>query len=53
MKITDTMTYTLWSNGGKHEWIVRDGENIVKRSGLVFRSRSAANTNLKKTLGIS
>lgn len=41
------MTYTIWSNAGKHEWIVREGEEIVKRSGLVFNSRYAANKDLK------
>lgn len=36
------MTYTIWSNGGKFEYIIREGEEITKRSGLIFNSRSAA-----------
>lgn len=42
------MTYTIWSNGGKHEWILRDGEIIVARSGMVFNSRAAAKRALIK-----
>ena len=44
------MTYTVWSNAGKHEWIIRIGENIVARSGLVFNSRSAAVKDLNKAV---
>lgn len=44
------MTYTLWSNGGKHEWIIRDGENIVARSGLIFNNRAAAKRAMLKAL---
>ncbi len=36
------MTYTIWSNAGKFEWIVRNGEDIVSRSGLIYNSRAAA-----------
>lgn len=36
------MTYTIWGNGGKFEWIIRDGEIITKRSGMIFNSRAAA-----------
>jgi hypothetical protein len=45
------MTYVIWSNAGKHEWIVSEGEEIVQRSGLIFNSRSAAKTNMNKTMG--
>jgi hypothetical protein len=48
------MTYTIWSNGGRYEWILRrqvegleDGE-IVHRSGLVHRSRGVAFTAMKR-----
>jgi len=44
------MTYTIWSNGGKFEWIIREGEEIVKRSGLVFNSRAAAKRAMIKEL---
>lgn len=44
------MAYTIWSNGGKFEWIIRDGEKIVKRSGLVFNSRAAAKREMVKAL---
>jgi hypothetical protein len=36
------MTLTLWSNSGRHEFLIRDGETIVARSGLVHPSRAAA-----------
>lgn len=42
------MTYTIWSNGGKYEWIIRDADSIVKRSGMVFNSRAAAKRDLMK-----
>lgn len=44
------MTYTIWSNGGKHEWIIRKGENIVARSGLIFNNRGAAKRAMVKAL---
>jgi hypothetical protein len=44
------MTYTIWSNCGKFEWIIRDGETIVKRSGLIFNSHSAAKRDMLKNL---
>lgn len=44
------MTYTIWSNAGKHEWIVRNGENIVARSGLIFNNRGAAKRAMDKAL---
>lgn len=42
------MTYTIWSNGGRFEWILRDGETIVKRSGMIFTTRAAAKRALMK-----
>jgi quercetin dioxygenase-like cupin family protein len=36
------MTLTLWSNNSKHEFIIRDGDTIVARSGLVHSTRAAA-----------
>lgn len=36
------MTYTIWSNGGRYEWIIRNGEGIVARSGLIYLTRSRA-----------
>lgn len=44
-------TFTIWSNAGRYEWIVREGDDIIERSGLVFRSRSAAKTNMFKVMG--
>lgn len=44
------MTYTIWSNGGKFEWLLRDGEEIVKRSGLIYNSRGAAKRAMLKAL---
>jgi hypothetical protein len=44
------MTYTIWSNCGKFEWIIRDGETIVKRSGLIFNNRNAAKRDMLKNL---
>ena len=28
------MTYTIWSNGGKFEWLIRNGKTVIDRSGL-------------------
>jgi len=42
------MTYTIWSNGGKYEWIIRAGETIVSRSGMIFNSYSAAKRAMLK-----
>jgi hypothetical protein len=44
------MTYTIWSNGRKFEYVIRNGEEIISRSGLVFNSRSAAYKALVKSL---
>lgn len=44
------MTYTIWSNGGKFEWLLSNGEEIVKRSGLIYNSRSAAKRAMMKAL---
>lgn len=44
------MTYTIWSNGGKFEWIIRNGENIVSRSGLIFNNHASAKRALMKAL---
>lgn len=45
------MTYTIWSNSGKFEYIVRDGENIVTRSGMIFNNRAAAKRAMIKAIG--
>lgn len=45
------MTYTIWSQAGKHEWIIREDGEIIKRSGLIFNSRSAAKTNMNNFIG--
>lgn len=44
------MTYTIWSNAGKFEWIIRRGENIVLRSGLIHKNYSAAKRAMLKAL---
>jgi hypothetical protein len=46
------MTYTIWSNGGKFEWIIRVGENIVARSGLIFRYHGQAKRDLYRNLNV-
>lgn len=46
----DNRTYTIWSNARKFEWLVRDGEQISARSGLISNTRSAALSALKKVL---
>ena len=46
------MTYTIWSNGGKFEWIIREGETIVKRSGMIFNDRTAAKRALLGALAL-
>lgn len=45
------MRFTIWSNGGRHEWLLYDdGESIRARSGLIFPSRSRAQTDLRRYL---
>lgn len=44
------MTYTIWSNGGRFEWIIREGEEIVKRSGMIFTNRAAAKRAMMKAI---
>lgn len=41
----DTRTLTTWSNAGRWEAIIYDGDIIVYRTGLRYRSRSAAKTD--------
>lgn len=36
------MTFTIWSNAGKFEWIAMIGDTVLDRSGLVFNSHKAA-----------
>jgi hypothetical protein len=36
------MTYTVWSNGGRHEYIARVDGQIVARSGMIYSSRKQA-----------
>jgi len=44
------MTYTIWGNGGRYEWLIRDGENIVARSGQIFTSYAKAKRAMLKAL---
>jgi hypothetical protein len=44
------MTYTIWGNGGRYEWLIRKDEYIVKRSGMIFTSHSAAKRALMREL---
>jgi len=36
------MTFTIWSNAGKFEWIAMVGETVLDRSGLKYKSHTAA-----------
>jgi hypothetical protein len=36
------MTYTIWSQGRRYEWIAYEGERVVARSGLIFTSYARA-----------
>lgn len=36
------MTLTLWSNAGRHEFIIRKDGKIIASSGLIYPNRSAA-----------
>ena len=45
---TFSFSFTLWSNAGKHEWIVYNGDTVLNRSGLVFNNRAAAKRSLEK-----
>jgi len=40
------LTTTIWSNAGRHEWIIRKDEEIIARSGLIFTSRARATRKL-------
>ena len=42
------MTYRIWSNGSKFEWIIFDGDNVVERSGLIFNNFAAAKRAFRK-----
>jgi hypothetical protein len=44
------MRYTIWSNGGKFEWILWNGEHIASRSGLIHNSHGAAKRAMLKAL---
>lgn len=44
------MRYTIWSSAGKFEWIIWDGDNILRRSLMVFRNYSAAKRAMRKAL---
>jgi hypothetical protein len=48
--MTDNRTYTIWGNGGKYEWIVRDGERITARSNPIYNSYAAAKRAMVKAL---
>ena len=47
---TENLRYTIWSNGGRHEWIVYLDDEVVDRSGLVHANRSKARTDLRRWL---
>lgn len=36
------MTLTLWSNAGKHEFLLYRGDRLIARSGLVHPNRASA-----------
>ena len=44
------MTYTIWKNGGKFEWIVRKDESIIGRSGMIFNTYNSAKRAMMKWL---
>jgi len=44
------MTYTIWKNGTKYEWLIRDGETIIDRSGLIYNGYTQAKRSLLKAL---
>lgn len=46
------MTYTIWSNSGKHEYLVYEGSAVILRSGLVFTTRAAAKRAMLKELAV-
>ena len=43
-------TYTIWGNGGKFEWLLRYGENIVARSGPIHNSYRTAYRAMVKAM---
>lgn len=47
----ENLRFTIWSNAGKHEWLVYDGDEVVDRSGLNFSSRAKARADLRRWLG--
>lgn len=46
------MRYTIWSSARKYEWIIwaECGEEIVRRSGMIHTSYSAAKRAMLKAL---
>ncbi len=49
--MTNAASYTIWKNGTKHEWLVRDADGeTVARSGLIFSSYAAAKRAMMKEL---
>lgn len=52
-QIEAARTYTVWKNGTKFEWLVRDGENIIARSGMIHNSYGAAKRAMVKALSKS
>lgn len=36
------MTYTIWSNGGRYEFLIYKGDDVVTRSGLVHPNHGSA-----------
>lgn len=44
------MTFQIWSNAGKFEWIIWVGDTILDRSGLIYNSHTGAYSNLKRRI---
>ena len=36
------MSLTLWSNAGRHEFLIYVGDTLAARSGLIYPNRAAA-----------
>lgn len=44
------MRFTIWSNGGRFEYIVYQGEELIARSGLIYTSRSKAKSAMMRAV---
>ena len=43
-------SYTIWKNGSRYEWLIRHGEYITKRSGMIYSNYSTARREMLKAL---